>query len=1083
MTRARSKFDEYVDTILEKPLSSDDIRHATAFYYAGDLERARTILRREIRQYHRYRFSRGYIPQYMNYERIPFGFMEPKDLAWYGQLRYAIYINLCRGDPQIALKYYDWAQKNLADREFQNPDSPSSDWETATSAAWRGYALFMLGIYDEAHELLSSVRLIGEKDRGKGHGSLITVRVEFALSKFLLPLCAEMANSDTSRLKSIAESAGKEYLKTLPELNVRVDGYLYFFHIMDYVDTICVSGKIHPRVMMNPQPAYRHERIGDDRLPVLIRSGRNLANGDLGPYRDFVSFVQWCRKTGTYPELARIEDLLISASPFDPVPILVETTQLLSQPGIPPGIREIADVLYSVAEHAHNCGVLLIPGYDTEICDSVFPTSGSADTPPDFSPGKNLTAEYGIENPGAYAERLAPDLNSESYPVFYNATSVLVRLGRPAIPALVTVLREGTPSGRRNALEALAGIAEPEAVETVISNFASPDEERRFFAASNLAHKLMMHYGSFNRFLFLRDITNGSLKERDLFALLVSELSNTDARVRAMNAYALGELCAGCASGALVTTLSDTDPSTRIEAAIALGKMGDRRSIGVLKSLFAPSCETGFPARKGSTSTISERRFTESAVILGGFGEPDGIRDLIGMLSSSGQNAEKAADLLAALGSPSVDPLIITVLSPAPDEMRLRAAYTLARCKDPRAIPLFEKLLGDPASAWQAVAIRGLAACNATTAIPGIREKLNAGNDLVQWEAAVALVELGAPDATEIIVDAIRKISIWQKSRYLSAIDTRDSVKMHILTTILEKNDKRWDKWKAESLRILTTIHDPSAIDYAISCLHSHNPVLRKQAIVTMGTTEDPRIVEPLISCISDPDPESVFRSIRSLGKTGDSRAVEPITRLAENPHPRIRECVAEALGRIGDPRSAPVLIRLLADSHSYVRQTSTLALATAGSTDSVGPLLIALNDTSMLVRKNAATALGQIRDTRAFLPLTERLKDLMPGVRSAAARALGMLGDGRASGYLIPLLHDRIGFVRAEAVRSLGMLGDETCIPALEDVVKTDPGRDEWGVPVAVTARDVLSGIKNRGGTDSEGREKPGNSGNPHLD
>lgn len=1067
MTATRTKFDEYVDTILEKPLSSDDTTLATAYYYTGDLDRARAILRCKIRQYHRYRFSQGYIPQYMNYERIPFGFMEPKDLARYGQLQYAIYINLCRGDPQIALKYYDWAQKNLADRDFQNPDSACNDWETATSAAWRGYALFMLGIYDEAHELLSSVRLIGEKECGKGRGSLITVRIEYALSKFLLPLCAEMANSDTGRLKSVAKSAGKEFLKTLPELNVRIEGYLYYFHIMDYVDTICASEKSCPSVTKDPPPNYRYERIGDDRLPVLIHSGRNLATGELGPYRDFISFVQWCRKTGIYPKLTRIGDYLNSAAPFDPLPILEETTHLLSQSGIPPVIREIADVLNSVAVHAHNCGVFLIPGYDTETGDIGFSTAGSANALPDFSQGDNPHAELGIENTRAYAERLAPDLNSESYAVYYKAASILMRLGRPAIPALVTILWEGTLSGRRNALEVLAGIAEPEAVATVINNFASPDEERRFSAACNLAHKLMMHYGSFNRSLFLRDNTNGSLREGDLYTLLVLALSNTDTRIRAMSAYVLGELHAGYASGALVNSLSDTDPWTRIEAAIALGKMGDRRSISVLKSLFAPSGVSGIPTRKGSVSTLSERRFRESAVILGRFGEPDGIRDLIGMLSSSGQTANNAADLLVALGSPSVDPLIATVLSPAPEEMRIRAANTLARCKDPRTVPLFEKLLGDPASAWQEVAIRGLAACNATAAIPGIREKLNAGNDLIRWEAAVALVELGAPDATEIIVDAIRKIGIWQKSRYLSAIDGKDSAKIHILMTILEKKDKRWDIWKAESLRILTSIHNPSDLDYAISCMHSQNPILKKQAIATMGTTEDPRIVEPLISCLSDPDPEVVFSSIRSLGKAGDRRAVEPIIRLAQHTNPRIRECAAEALGRIGDPRASPVLTQLLTDTHSYVRQASTLALVTAGSPEAAGPLLIALNDSCMLVRRNAATALGQIRDTRAFMPLTDQLNDTMPGVRSSAALALGWLGDKRAIGFLTPLLHDRIGFVRAAAVRSLELLGNPECVPALEEVRKTDPGRDERGIPVAVAAREAVAKIQDRSYTD----------------
>jgi HEAT repeat protein len=479
---------------------------------------------------------------------------------------------------------------------------------------------------------------------------------------------------------------------------------------------------------------------------------------------------------------------------------------------------------------------------------------------------------------------------------------------------------------------------------------------------------------------------------------------------------------------------------------------------------------------------VRNHEMADAALIVGKTGDPRAIPILVGMVFRD-YHSEKAMELIGLAGECAAGPLIDIFLDSDDKKIRLRAGNALAACRSPRAVPIFRTLIDNPDWEFQMVAVQGLAACRAVAEIPRIREKLNAEMALVRWDAAAALFELGVPDGTANMIDAIRRIKTWQVCRYFAAIDGRDPAKIDLLLKILEKKDKRLDIWKAESLWVLTAIHNPTATDYTIRWLSVESPVLKKRALTTLETIHDPRAVEPLVSCLGDPDPEIVFRSIHLLGKCGDLRAVDPIVRQADNPNPRIRECVAKALGRIGDPRSAPVLIRLLADTHSYVRQASALALATAGSTESVGPLLIALNDTSMLVRKNAATALGQTRDTRAFLPLMERLKDPMPGVRSAAARALGMLGDNRASGYLVPLLHDRIGFVRADAVRSLGMLGDEICIPALEDVVKTDPGRDEWGVPVAVTARDVLSGIKNRGRTESDSREKSGNSGNPHQD
>ena len=115
--------------------------------------------------------------------------------------------------------------------------------------------------------------------------------------------------------------------------------------------------------------------------------------------------------------------------------------------------------------------------------------------------------------------------------------------------------------------------------------------------------------------------------------------------------------------------------------------------------------------------------------------------------------------------------------------------------------------------------------------------------------------------------------------------------------------------------------------------------------------------------------------------------------------------------------------------------------------------LIEALKSPDWRIRRAAATKLGEMKERSAVEPLISCLgEDDDWLVRTSAAKALTMIEDPRAMGPLIEALEDKNDTVRRLAIVGLRTVGDTSCIPALEELARTDP-RNSNAAKLAIEA------------------------------
>jgi hypothetical protein len=195
---------------------------------------------------------------------------------------------------------------------------------------------------------------------------------------------------------------------------------------------------------------------------------------------------------------------------------------------------------------------------------------------------------------------------------------------------------------------------------------------------------------------------------------------------------------------------------------------------------------------------------------------------------------------------------------------------------------------------------------------------------------------------------------------------------------------------------------------------------------------------------------------VRALAFVQEPSALPAILHALDDEHEEVRAAAVEAAGRLGDPRAIPALLEHLADGPGYQRarvvealrilgppvtpalvelararpdQTRLVAdvLALIGTAAAIDPLLTWCGDSRTDVRAAALAALGSIGlDDRSYYYALRALGDPDPHVRAMGARALGRSSRQEAASYLAERLDDEwlAAAHAAAALRRLGATG-----------------------------------------------------------
>ena len=203
--------------------------------------------------------------------------------------------------------------------------------------------------------------------------------------------------------------------------------------------------------------------------------------------------------------------------------------------------------------------------------------------------------------------------------------------------------------------------------------------------------------------------------------------------------------------------------------------------------------------------------------------------------------------------------------------------------------------------------------------------------------------------------------------------------------------DRRW--WvRADGLRALGFVEEPSALPVLMSALGDEHPEVRAAAVETAGRLRDPRAIPALLATLVDSahyHSVRVIDALRTLGPT-----VTPALVALAQARPDQTRMVADVLGLIGTAAATEPLLRWCGDPRSEVRAAAIGALGSIGLDDrSHYFALKALGDSDPQTRAMAARALGREGRQDAVSYLAARLDDdWLPAAHAAAA--LRHLGD-----------------------------------------------------------------------------------------
>lgn len=361
---------------------------------------------------------------------------------------------------------------------------------------------------------------------------------------------------------------------------------------------------------------------------------------------------------------------------------------------------------------------------------------------------------------------------------------------------------------------------------------------------------------------------------------------------------------------------------------------------------------------------------------------------------------------------------------------------------------------------------------------------LASGNEATRLKATQELaqdpLEVG-PQLVGALADAswrVRRTAVDGLTRHIS----HETV-AHLLLALRERHR---DCNTLNSALSVLAMSDMDVVSPLISFLGDPNPDLRVYAALALGLHADPRAIPALLTALRDPDANVQYHAIEALGRLRSREAVESLIAIAETRDFYLAFPALDALAHIGDSSVAGRIVPLLQDP--LLHTAAIDALGVLGDESAIQPLAALLNE-SALPALAVAQALLRLHDQyeRAFSEgaLISQLvrQTLNPtGAQKLLAalgnpqcadiqplvRVLGWLSDSNAEYALVRLLGEprvqndiiealvRHGNqvsqslikeltdvdpeVRTAAAVTLGRIGDRQAVPALLNLVLTDP-------------------------------------------
>jgi len=315
------------------------------------------------------------------------------------------------------------------------------------------------------------------------------------------------------------------------------------------------------------------------------------------------------------------------------------------------------------------------------------------------------------------------------------AIEKLIKIGEPAIPALIEALREENLLVRRSVAQALGGNGNRAIPALVKASKDSDVKVRR--NAVNVLRDIMRYY-----------VSQELSEAKNAVPQLIPLLKDSDAEVRRSAASVLGNIGTEAKNAVpqLIPLLKDFDAGVRSSAAFALGRIGAEAKT-VVPQLIPLLKDSDADVRSSAASAL-ESMGAEAKTV---------VPQLIPLLKDSDADVRNsAAFALGNIGAEAktVVPQLILLLKDSDADVRKSAANALGRigAEAKTAVPQLIILLKDSDAGVRSSAAYALGriGAEAKTAVPQLILLLKDSNAEVRRDAADVLGRIGAEAKTAV---------------------------------------------------------------------------------------------------------------------------------------------------------------------------------------------------------------------------------------------------------------------------------------------------------------------------------------------
>ena len=608
-----------------------------------------------------------------------------------------------------------------------------------------------------------------------------------------------------------------------------------------------------------------------------------------------------------------------------------------------------------------------------------------------------------------------------------SATEALIRVGPPAIDAIVERLRGETDVDVRLSLVNLLGdlrsrdgfiilleLLESEKDINLASSIVSSLGKYRDAAA--LPHLIQVLHSRDDLWLKFHVIEAlGEIGDRAALPAILPMYSEKSLHKPVLES--IGKIADVGTVGFLLKIISEEEKLnlTALRALVRVAEASKPRVVELAeRELIRRKFRESFPHEKVPPLIehleITPKRDVKAFILkfLGWSGDARALPVLIQYLEQP-DTSDVAAQALIDYGQPGMPAILEALDRVEEDEIVALLLRVVNAIGGRESIPSILPFLDHPNAMVRRLAIETLGELPASSSVDYLLTKLEDTDAASQQAAMNALVAVARalPEIKNDLLGRLRRLlqapSVPQKLNSLSVYVEVQGEGYHDELLLASKDSDPVIRAKAVSLMGLYS--EERFADHIVLSLADESTGVRLAAINAMVRLRPARGLEPLISSLEDNDVWIRTAAAQALGEYKREEALAQLMSHLHSDLPPVRIAVIEALGKSQNPIVKRVLFECLGESDLEIRRAAMLALARVPGQDVFDALMKALTDEDWRVRAGAASALG-IRGDRESLPALHRaLEDRDAYVQQSAVLALDHMPDRSSFPHLFRAL------------------------------------------------------------------------------